>query len=180
MKGLPHLLEAVAALRASRPVDLVVVGRLRKDGETARTIRALGLESAVTFVSGIDEDRLVALYNEAEVVAVPSLYEGFSLPAVEAQACGRAVVATTGGALGEVVGPDGETALLVPPGDASALAEAIGRLLDDTALRTRLGEAARARVVSTWTWRHTAERTAEHYYEVLREAAPAAAAVPAC
>jgi glycosyltransferase involved in cell wall biosynthesis len=177
MKGLPHLLDALARLRATRPVHLVVVGTLKSDGPTARAIGALGLEGAVTFVSGIAEDRLVALYNEAAVVAVPSLYEGFSLPAIEAQACGRPVVATTGGALPEVVGADGETALLVPPGDAPALAAAIARLLDDAPLAARLAAAGRARALATWTWRHTAERMTAHYGEVLRDTLPRA--VPA-
>ena len=65
------------------------------------------------------------------MAVVPSLYEGFSLPAIEAMSCGVPVVATTGGALPEVVGSDGETGLLVPPDDPGALAAAIGRLLDD-------------------------------------------------
>ena len=169
MKGLPHLLDALVQLRATRPdVSLVVIGTLKPDGPTARKIRDLGVGDAVTFVSGVSEERLVALYNEAAVVAVPSLYEGFSLPAIEAQACGRPLVATTGGALPQVVGPDGETALLVPPGDAAALAAAIGRVLDDAALAARLGAAGRARVTATWTWQHTAERMVQHYRAVAR------------
>ena len=73
-------------------------------------------------VSGITDDELARLYGEAKVAVVPSLYEGFSLPAVEAMACGVPLVATTGGALPEVVGTDGETGLLVPPDDPGALA----------------------------------------------------------
>jgi len=168
MKGLPDLLDALARLRVTREAHLVVVGAMKADGPTARKIRNLGLGDAVRFISGVTEDRLVEIYNEAAVVAVPSLYEGFSLPAIEAQACGRPVVATTGGALPEVVGPDGETALLVPPGDAEALAAALLRMLGDEALGARIGAAGRARVVTKWTWRHTAERTVEHYRAVQR------------
>jgi glycosyltransferase involved in cell wall biosynthesis len=178
-KGLPHLLEALARLRARRPAELVVIGRARPGGPTARRIRDLGLADAVRFESAVDEERLVALYNEAAVVAVPSLYEGFSLPAIEAQACGRALVGTTGGALPEVAGRDGETALLVPPGDAAALAAALDRLLADRALRARLGAAGRARVERRWTWRRAAERTAEHYRAMLGEPRHAAADVMA-
>ena len=108
-------------------------------------------------VSGITDAELAHRYGEAEVAVVPSLYEGFSLPAIEAMACGVPVVATTGGALPEVVGRDGETGLLVPPDDPGALAAAIGRLLDDPALRARLGAAGRQRVLHRFTWQVTAE-----------------------
>jgi glycosyltransferase involved in cell wall biosynthesis len=82
-------------------------------------------------------------------------------------ACGVPVVATTGGALPEVVGRDGETALLVPPNDPGALAAAIGRLLDDPELRSRLGQAGRRRVMDRFTWQVTAKGTAECYEAVL-------------
>jgi glycosyltransferase involved in cell wall biosynthesis len=110
---------------------------------------------------------LAALYGQAEVAVVPSLYEGFSLPAIEAMACGVAVVATTGGALPEVVGTDGETGLLVAPDDPGALAVGIARLLDDPALRARLGAAGRERVISRFTWQVTAAGTTACYRALL-------------
>jgi glycosyltransferase involved in cell wall biosynthesis len=121
----------------------------------------------VQCVSGISDDALARLYGQAEVAVVPSLYEGFSLPAIEAMACGVAVVATTGGALPEVVGVDGETGLLVAPDDPGALAGAIARLLDDPALRSRLGAAGRERVINRFTWQVTAVGTAACYEAVL-------------
>ena len=126
-------------------------------------------------VSGISDDELAALYGEAEVAVVPSLYEGFSLPAIEAMACGVAVVATTGGALPEVVGTDGETGLLVAPDDPGALADAISRLLDDPVLRARLGAAGRERVIHRFTWQVTAAGTAACYRALLAGRAVAGA-----
>jgi glycosyltransferase involved in cell wall biosynthesis len=107
------------------------------------------------------------MYAEAQVAVVPSLYEGFSLPAIEAMACGVPLVATTGGALPEVVGADGETALLVTPDDPEALATGIRRILDDDALAARLGEGGRQRVLGRFTWEATARGTAEQYQVVL-------------
>jgi glycosyltransferase involved in cell wall biosynthesis len=118
-------------------------------------------------VSGVSDERIVELYAEAEVAVVPSLYEGFSLPAVEAMACGVPVVATTGGALPEVVGTDGRTAALVPPGDPGALATALLALLDDPDRRAALGAAGRERAASRYSWRVTAEATAQQYREVI-------------
>ena len=77
------------------------------------------------FVSGVTDERIVELYAEAELAVVPSLYEGFSLPAIEAMVTGTALVATDGGALPEVTGRDGETVLSCPAGDADALAATI-------------------------------------------------------
>jgi glycosyltransferase involved in cell wall biosynthesis len=167
MKGLVPLLEAVAKLRTERPVELTVIGRPRAGGRVDRAIQRLGLRDAVRCVSGISDEDLARQYGEAEVAVVPSLYEGFSLPAVEAMACGVALVATTGGALPEVVGREGETGLLVPPNDPGALAAAITRLLDDPELRARLGEAGRRRVLHRFTWQVTARGTAECYAAVM-------------
>lgn len=164
LKGLVPLLEAVAKLRTERDVDLVVVGRPREDGPALRTIERLGLQDAVRFVSGLPERELVDLFGSATVGVVPSLYEGFSLPAIELMSCATPLVATTAGALPEVVG---DAALAVPPGDPEALAAAIGRLLDDPELAARLGAAGRARVVERFTWRAVAEQTVAWYRSVL-------------
>jgi glycosyltransferase involved in cell wall biosynthesis len=163
-KGLLPLMEALAKLRTENAeAHLVVVGRLRERSPVADAIERLGLGGAVRFESGISDERMVELYAEASVAVVPSLYEGFSLPAVESLSCGVPLVTTTGGALPEVVGADGETALLVPPGDSGALAVAIGRVLADPHLAARLSDAGRRRVLERFTWRRCAESTAEHY-----------------
>ena len=164
MKGLRYLLEAVAKLRTERPeVTLTVIGRPKEGGESARTIASLGLEDVVTFVSGVSDERIVELYAEAEVAVVPSLYEGFSLPAIEAMSTGIPLVATTGGAIPEVVGTDGDTAFSVEPGDSGALAHKIGYVLDHPRVAARVGAAGRQRIIDLWSWRHTAERTVEQY-----------------
>ena len=166
IKGLGYLIEAVAKLRTERDVSLTIIGR-PKPGKSMDLIEAHGLGGAVEFVSGVPDERIVELYAEAELAVVPSLYEGFSLPAIEAMATGTALVATDGGALPEVTGRDGETVLQCAAGDADALAETIRRGLDDAALRARVGEAGRRRVVERWTWRRCAELTVEQYREVL-------------
>ncbi|MFJ3787107.1 glycosyltransferase family 4 protein [Kitasatospora sp. NPDC090091] len=168
LKGLVHLVEALAKVRTERDAHLVVVGKPQKEqGPVSDAVRRFGLEQHIEFRTGLTDEELVDLYRSAEVACVPSLYEGFSLPAAEAMATGTPLVATTGGAIPEVAGPDGETCLAVPPGDAGALAAALGRLLDDPELRRTLGEAGRERVLERFTWRRAAELTAEAYREAI-------------
>ena len=172
MKGLRYLLEAVAKLRTERDVRLIVIGKPREGGTSAEAIDSLGLSQVVEFISGVPDERIVELYATSSVAVVPSLYEGFSLPAIEAMCSGTPLVATTGGALPEVTGPDGQTCLSVPPGDPEALAASVGRVLDDPAMAARIGAAGRERVISRWSWRHTAEQTVEHYRALLDEWRP--------
>ena len=167
MKGLVPLLEAIAKLRAERDIDLIVIGKPKDKGRVAMAMERLGLSDIVTTVSGVSDEELARLYGQAEVAIVPSLYEGFSLPAIEAMSCGVAVVATTGGALPEVVGVSGETGLLVEPNSPDALVGAIRRLLDDPELRERLGHAGRTRVMERFTWQVTARGTAACYDAIL-------------
>ncbi|MCZ7525102.1 MAG: glycosyltransferase family 4 protein [Acidimicrobiia bacterium] len=173
MKGVAPLLEAVAKVRTERDdVHLVVIGKPKDKSRIPALIERFGLRDAVRFVSGVSTERIVELYGEAELAVVPSLYEGFSLPAIEAMACGVPLVATTGGALPEVVGTHGETGLLVPPNDPSALAAMILRALGDRELRSRVGEAGRKRVLERFTWRATAEGTVEQYRALLEDGSP--------
>jgi glycosyltransferase involved in cell wall biosynthesis len=161
------LLEAIAKLRVERDIDLIVIGQPRPEGRVARAIERLGLGDIVSTITGVSDDALARLYGEAEVAIVPSLYEGFSLPAIEAMSCGVPVVATTGGALPEVVGVSGETGLLVEPNNPEALVDAIRTLLDDPALRERLGANGRERVIERFTWQVTARGTAACYETIL-------------
>ena len=168
MKGLVPLLEAIAKLRTERDIDLIVIGQPRAKGRVARTIERLGLADIVTTITGVTDEELARLYGEAEVAIVPSLYEGFSLPAIEAMSCAVPVIATTGGALPEVVGVSGETGLLVEPNNPEALVGAIRRLLDDATLRATLGANGRERVMQRFTWQVTARGTAACYDAILR------------
>ncbi|WST00209.1 glycosyltransferase [Streptomyces phaeochromogenes] len=168
LKGLVFLVEALAKVRTEHPAaHLVVVGKRAEDGPVAQLIERYGLEGSVEFVKGISDAELVDLVRSAEVACVPSLYEGFSLPAAEAMATGTPLVATTGGAIPEVTGPDGETCLAVRPGDAGALAAGLSRLLGDPRLRERLGSAGRSRVLERFTWAKAAEGTVARYREAI-------------
>ena len=167
LKGARVLLEAVGKLATERDVELVMVGRPKEDGPVMRLIDELSIGDRVRFVSGLPDDALAALFGSAEIAVVPSLYEGFSIPAVEAMACGTALVASRAGALPEVVGDCG---VLVKAGDAGELAHALADLLDDPAARDRLGRAGRERVCSDYSWAHVAAATADLYTETIQDA----------
>ncbi|MCA9321342.1 MAG: glycosyltransferase family 4 protein, partial [Planctomycetes bacterium] len=164
MKGQRFLLEALAKLRAEFPeLKLVIIGKLKEGSVAKRTIEELGLDGVVEFVSGVPDERIVEMYNESTCAVVPSLYEGFSLPAIEAMATGCPLVATTGGALPEVTGKDGDTCYSCEPANSDALAAAIRRAIENPDDSKRIGIAGRERVISRWSWRHTAVRTVDHY-----------------
>src|SRR5690348_7000789 len=165
LKGLVHLLEALAKLRTERPVRLTVVGTARPGGPAEAALDRLGLRDAVRFTGPLPEPDLVALLQRAAVVAIPSLYEGFSLPAIEAMACATPLVTTDAGALPEVVGS--KAGVRVPAGDVEQLTAALRLVLDSPSLREQLGRAGRRRVLDSFTWRATAVRTADWYAETL-------------
>jgi glycosyltransferase involved in cell wall biosynthesis len=167
LKGVAVLLRAAAKLATERDITLTVVSRPKPGGPTDQLVDELSLRDRVEFVSGIDDTALAELIASAQVAVVPSFYEGFSLPAVEAMACATPLVASHAGALPEVVGTDGDAGRLVPPGDPEALAEALAALLDDDAERERMGAAAWRRVQERFTWRAVAELTARRYASTI-------------
>lgn len=167
LKGLAYLVEAMAKLRAEgRDITLTVIGKA-KPGKSSDLIEQFGLAPQIEFVSGVPDETIVELYSEAELAVVPSLYEGFSLPAIEAMCSGTPLVATDGGALPEVTGADGDTVFRCRKGDSDDLAQTIRRALDHPEARARVGEAGRRRVLERWTWKRCAELTVDQYREVL-------------
>ena len=173
VKGIPTLLRAFAKLSTERDASLTVVGKPAAGGPTEKLISELSLGDRVRFVTGISDTQLAELVASAEVAVVPSLYEGFSLPAVEHMASGTPLVASRTGALPEVTG---DTACLVTPGDAEDLAATLRRLQDSPAERERLSAAALERVQQRFAWSAVARATVAEYRCAI--AARAAAADP--
>jgi glycosyltransferase involved in cell wall biosynthesis len=169
MKGIATLLEAFAKLRTERDVELLLVSKPKPGGQTEQIVDRLGITGSVRFVSGISDAELAATIGSAEVACVPSLYEGFSLPTVEAMACGTPLVVSRAGAIPEVVGPDGLCADLVTPGDVGELGHALEALLDDPERRDRMGRAGRERALAEFSWRAVAEATVAAYQHAIDE-----------
>jgi glycosyltransferase involved in cell wall biosynthesis len=164
VKGLRYMLEALAILRQKHNLELMVVAKETDNSTTQELITNLGIRDYVKFIDEIDTAELVNQYRLASIVAIPSIYEGFGLPAAEAMACGTPVVSTTAGALPEIVGDAG---ILVPPADANALAEAISALVVNSTKRKHLSEIGRKRIMRMFNWRNTAQRTADVYAEAI-------------
>jgi glycosyltransferase involved in cell wall biosynthesis len=165
-RNAPRLLEAVALLRDLHhaPHRLVFVGRdIWGTDQTARLARERGWTDWVTFAGYVPDEHLPRLYAGADVFAYPSLYEGFGIPPVEAMSCGTPVVASTAGALPEVLG---EAALLVDPYDVEALADALWRAISDARLRCTLTARGRE-CAARYTWASAAEATWRVYEAVL-------------
>jgi glycosyltransferase involved in cell wall biosynthesis len=167
LKGLDYLLKAVAEISKKRSrIRLIVVGTPKKNGGIEKLIGKLGIEKFVTFTGRISNEEFVRQYAKAFLAVVPSVYEGFGLPAGEAMACGLPVVSTTGGALSEVVGDAG---ILVPPADSRALSGAITGILDDPETAEKMGRAGYERVHKLFTWERAAEMTVEAYRETISD-----------
>lgn len=167
LKGLKHLLEALAIVRTRKPdVTLTVIGR-GDHRDCERWVRELGIAASVRFTGRIETEEMVREFAQATIAVVPSLYEGFGLPAIEAMACHVPVVSTDAGALPEVVGRDGGAACLVPAGSGPSLARALLELFDDPERRRAMGAAGRARVAELFTWKRAAELSTQVYEDAI-------------
>ena len=171
MKGIATLLGAFAKLRTERDVELLLITRPKPGGRTEQLLESLSIKDNVRFVNGLSDTQLAEVVGSAEVACVPSLYEGFSLPTVEAMACGTPLVVSRAGAIPEVVGEDGLCADLVTAGDVEELAHALGALLDDPDRRKAMGAAGRRRALDRFSWHAVAELTAAAYSRAIRDAA---------
>ena len=165
-KNLGRLIRAWASLPADRRAawQLVLAGPVDPRWEDPQELaRGLGIEACVQRLGAVSDPDLATLYAGADLCVVPSLYEGFGLPALEAMASGVAVAASDRAALPEVVADAGA---LFDPTAEEAMGGALATLMDDAALRERLGAAGRQRAAA-YTW----GRTAALVREVLERAA---------
>jgi glycosyltransferase involved in cell wall biosynthesis len=166
-KGIRFLLEAAAQLKPRFPdLKIVLAGDGFERPALAKLADELGIARDVTFLGWVPNSELPPYYRAAAVSVIPSLEEGFGIPAAEAMGCEVPVVASDAGGLPEVV-ENGVTGLVVPRGDSGALAQAIGSLLADPARRQQMGKAGRARALRLFDW----DRSAEQFEELYREVA---------
>jgi glycosyltransferase involved in cell wall biosynthesis len=170
-KNYGRLIESLARLRETHPdLGLVIVGgRGWLEDPIYAALDAHGLRKAVVFTGFADDADLPALYSLARAVALPSLYEGFGLPVLEAMACGTPVVTSNVSSLPEVAG---DAALLINPLDVDALTSALDRLLTDESLRGTLRERGFARAAA-FTWERAAKQLLGVYSQMLSGGAPA-------
>lgn len=167
LKGLSILLEAFAQAQKQLPLlELVVIGKLNPDGETAKQLARLQLSSKVIFKSNLTTEALVEEYAQARCAIVPSLYEGFGLPAAEALACAKPLICSDGGALPEVVA---DAALLVTAGSVDEMKTAIMQLMTDDIFCRQLAEKARLRSVQQLNWDKVAEKLEAYYFSILNK-----------
>jgi glycosyltransferase involved in cell wall biosynthesis len=163
-KNLPLLLEAFGLLRRHLDAQLLIVGRRGWLEEPIFAAHARsGVGDAAHFLGQLGEEDLAVLYSHAGVFVLPSLYEGFGLPVLEAMACGAPVVCSNSGPLPEVAG---DAAVLLKPEDAPDWASAMLDVLTNGALATRLRERGFARA-SEFSWEGMARATREVYREAL-------------
>ena len=166
-KGHEVLIRALGALEHLE-WRLTCVGSFDRHPETVAALRAqverAGLGDRISFAGESDTDGLSRHYDTADLFVLPTLFEGYGMVVAEALARGLPVVATDTGAIGELVG---DTAgMLVPPGDAGALTDALHRVITDRAWRARLAEGARAARAQLPTWQQACAQVAD----VLRQA----------
>jgi len=174
LKNFANLLRAYALLRGRIPQELVSVGFKRwRYADDLREVADLGLADAVHLPGFLPDEDLPAVYSLADLFALPSLYEGFGIPVVEAMACGCPVVTTETGCSPEVAGG---AAVLVDPEDPRSIAQGMLRVLEDAALRAELVERGLARAAD-FSWEETARRTHALFAEIA--AGGAGAEVPA-
>lgn len=167
-KGHADFLQALSQLRAEgRALSVTFAGHGPLRDALSQAIRDAGLSDAVTITGVMPHERLLDAMEAADLVVVPSRFEGFGLTALEAMALGRPVVATTAGGLPEVI-EHGVSGWLVPPQDPAALAQAIGRLMDDAPLRQRLGDAGRVRAQERFSLPALTAQLREIYRRVVQ------------
>lgn len=164
-KGVDVLVRAMPQV----PGTLVVIGRGPLESELREAAMALGVSERIRWLAPVDDAELAAWYRAADVFVLPSVArtEAYGLVQLEAQTCGTPVVSTALPTGVPFVNRDGVTGLVVPPGDAPALAAALARLLGDDELRGRLGMAAKARAESEFSLASMVESTLDTYREAI-------------
>jgi glycosyltransferase involved in cell wall biosynthesis len=174
IEAMPQIARTTSAGERGTPARLLVVGEGPQGQEWRELSRQLGLQDQVTFLGRVSDEELVALYHACDVFVLPAIHrsESWGAVQVEAMACGKPVVCTELGTGTSFVNVHGQTGLVVPPRDSAALAQAIGMLLHDEPLRQQMGQRARERAESEFSFTTMVQRLVALYQGVLSIGTP--------
>ena len=169
--GIKYLIDAFHILTKrfeNLNLSLIIVGTGSKEKELKQQVTNLGLDEYVNFTGQIEHHQIPTVFNQMDIVAVPSILEGesFGVAAVEASACELPVVVCNVGGLPEVI-LDGKTGYVVEKKNPKQLAEKIAVLIDDPALRTQMGKAGRVNVLEKYNWQDNLAMQVEEYKKLL-------------
>jgi len=166
-KGVDVLLKAFSMIK-DEDTYLVLAGTGDMIPDYKRISESLGIINRTLFTGFIDEETLIDLYRASDMLVLPTLNiaEGFGMVLIEANACGKPVIGSRVGGIKYVI-RDGETGLLVPPGDPEALADAIRRLIEDPEKAEVMGQNGRKMVEKNYTWERSSRITENVFQEVI-------------
>ncbi|HHY43136.1 MAG TPA: glycosyltransferase family 4 protein [Thermoanaerobacterales bacterium] len=169
-KGVKTLFNAFKKICKDTGSFLVMVGKGNMISNYIRICKDLEIDERVVFTGFIEESTLINFYRESKILILPSttIQEGFGMVLIEANACGKPVIGSKIGGIKYVI-KDGETGLLVPPGDPDALADAIMKILDDEDLAHRMGSNGRRMVMEKYTWNKSAKMTERIFENLLNK-----------
>jgi glycosyltransferase involved in cell wall biosynthesis len=163
-KGIETLLEAFRQIHKSNGVDLVLAGgSIQDDRRLGGMAKEFGISERIKELGRLSDDDLVAAYNGAEVLVMPSRYEGFGLPALEAMSCGVPVLVSNAASLPEIVG---DAAVVFRVGDSRELADGLVRVLNEPSTRRKMIQKG-LHWAKQFTWRQTAAMTLETYEQII-------------
>ena len=149
LKGLDYTLKALARLKEDLDINLLIIGKPKKDGHTLRLIKNLGIEKNIEFKTNLKQEEIAAEYAKSSIAIVSSLYEGFGYPVIEAMSCSIPLIATNTSSIPELVG---DYAHLIAPKNSELLANTIKSILSDYQTNINIAEKGRDHVIEKFHW----------------------------
>ena len=167
LKGLDYTLRAIEKLKKNYVnIELVIIGKLKKDGHTSRLIKSLQIEDVVSFKTNLTKEEIAIEYSKSSIAIVSSLYEGFGYPVIEAMSCGVPLIAADTSSIPELVK---DFALLIPPKDTRVLISAIEQILNNYKQYEKVAEEGRGHIINNFNWTKITNEYENVIYQTIED-----------
>jgi glycosyltransferase involved in cell wall biosynthesis len=167
LKGLDYSLMALSALKDKYPdIELIVIGKIKKDGHTSKLIKRLGIKDSIKFKTDLSKEEIAKEYAKSSISIVSSLYEGFGYPVIEAMSCAVPLVAANTSSIPELVG---DYATLIPAQSSKELAESIKDIFSDYLKYKNIAEAGRQHIIDNFNWLKITQEYENIIYKTIEE-----------